>query len=99
MAITETAALWIGNNYSFISTNTSPMLYLYRMRVLEWLSQLCVDIWIPQVVVDELQEGQRKGYEVPIPGAYDWLQGVEPQAVPSERLALDVGAGALAVLS
>src|SRR5687767_13012527 len=80
-------------------TNTSPMLYLYRIGVLEWLSQLCVDIWIPQAVVDELQEGQRKGYDVPISGAYDWLQVVEPQSVPSEWLALDLGAGELAVLS
>lgn len=50
--------------------NTSPMLYLYRIGVLEWLPQLCDDIWIPQAVVNELQDGQRKGYDVPIPGAY-----------------------------
>jgi predicted nucleic acid-binding protein len=80
-------------------TNTSPMLYLYRIGVLEWLPQLCDDIWIPQAVVDELQDGQRKGYDVPIPSAYSWLQVVEPQAVPSEWLALDLGAGELAVLA
>ena len=75
------------------------MLYLYRIGVLEWLPQLCDDIWIPQAVVDELQDGQRKGYDVPIPSAYSWLQVVEPQAVPSEWLALDLGAGELAVLA
>lgn len=79
--------------------NTSPMLYLYRIGVLEWLPQLCDDIWIPQAVVNELQDGQRKGYDVPIPGAYPWLQMVEPHAVPSEWLALDLGAGELAVLA
>ncbi len=80
-------------------TNTSPMLYLYRIGVLEWLPQLCDDIWIPQAVVDELREGQRKGYDVPIPGAYAWLQLVEPRAVPSEWLTLDLGAGELAVMA
>ena len=80
-------------------TNTSPMLYLYRIGVLEWLPQLCEDIWIPQAVVDELQMGQRNGYEVPVPGTYTWLEVVEPHAVPSEWLSLDLGPGELAVLA
>ncbi len=80
-------------------TNTSPMLYLYRIGILEWLPQLCNDIWIPQAVVDELREGQRKGYDVPIPREYAWLQVVEPRAVPSEWFALDLGPGELAVMA
>lgn len=80
-------------------TNTSPMLYLHRIGVLEWLPQLCEDIWIPQAVVDELQAGQRKGYDVPIPEACAWLQVVEPRVVPSEWLSLDLGPGELAVLA
>jgi predicted nucleic acid-binding protein len=82
-----------------VISNTSPLLYLYRIGVLEWLPALCSDIWIPHAVVRELQEGQQKGYDVPMPGAYTWLQVVEPQAVPSEWLALDLGAGELAVLA
>ena len=82
-----------------VISNTSPLLYLYRIGVLEWLPRLCSDIWIPHAVVRELQEGQQKGYDVPVPGAYTWLQVVEPQAVPSEWLALDLGAGELAVLA
>jgi predicted nucleic acid-binding protein len=80
-------------------TNTSPILYLYRIGVLEWLPQLCDDIWIPQAVVDELQQGQSKGYDVPMPGAYAWLQVVEPRVVPSQWLSLDLGPGELAVLA
>jgi predicted nucleic acid-binding protein len=80
-------------------TNTSPMLYLYRIGVLDWLPQLCDDIWMPRAVVDELQDGRRKGHDVPIPSAYAWLQVVEPRVVPSEWLALDLGAGELAVLA
>jgi predicted nucleic acid-binding protein len=82
-----------------VISNTSPLLYLYRIGLLEWLPTLCSDIWIPHAVVRELQEGQQKGYDVPMPGAYTWLQVVEPQAVPSEWLALDLGAGELAVLA
>ena len=51
-------------------TNTSPMLYLYRIGMLDWLPQLCDDIWIPRAVVDELEEGRRKGYDVPMPSVY-----------------------------
>ena len=80
-------------------TNTSPMLYLYRIGVLDWLPQLCDDIWMPRSVADELQNGRRKGYDVPIPSAYAWLQVVEPRVVPSEWLALDLGAGERAVLA
>jgi predicted nucleic acid-binding protein len=80
-------------------TNTSPVLYLHRIGVLEWLPQLCDDIWIPQAVVDELQVGRRNGYEVPIPETYPWLEVVEPRAVPSEWLSLDLGPGELAVLA
>jgi predicted nucleic acid-binding protein len=80
-------------------TNTSPMLYLYRIGMLDWLPQLCNDIWIPRAVVDELQDGRRKGYDVPIPSVYTWLQVVEPRVVPSEWFALDLGAGELAVLA
>jgi predicted nucleic acid-binding protein len=80
-------------------TNTSPMLYLYRIGVLEWLPHRCDDIWVPQAVVDELHDSQSKGYDVPSAGAYDWLQIVEPQAVPSAWLARDFGAGELAVLA
>ncbi len=82
-----------------VISNTSPLLYLYRIGVLEWLPTLCSAVWIPQAVVHELQEGQRKGYDVPMPRAYAWLQVVNAGAVPSAWLVLDVGAGELAVLT
>lgn len=53
-----------------VISNTFPLLYLYRIGVLEWLPTLCSDIWILQAVVRELQEGQQRGYDVPMPGAY-----------------------------
>ncbi len=80
-------------------SNTSPLLYLYRGGVLEWLPQLFNETWIPNAVVLELQEGRRKGYDVPNPSDYAWLQIVEPHAVPSEWLTLDLGAGELAAMA
>jgi hypothetical protein len=80
-------------------SNTSPLLYLYRTGVLEWLPELFSEIWIPRVVVLELEEGRRRGYDVLNPGEHTWLQVVEPRAVPSEWLALDLGTGELAAMA
>ena len=79
--------------------NTSPLLYLYRGGVLEWLPELFREIWIPNAIILELQEGRRRGYDVPDPGGYGWLKVVEPRAVPSEWLTLDLGAGELAAMA
>lgn len=80
-------------------SNTSPLLYLYRIRVLDWLPQLLDEIWVPGAVVAELREGLRRGYDVPDPRSYAWLQTVDPRVVPSEWLALDLGAGELAAMA
>lgn len=80
-------------------SNTSPLLYLYRIGVLEWLPKLFSEIWIPSAVADELKEGRRRGYDVSNPENYEWLQIVDPRAVPSEWLALDLGVGELATMA
>ena len=82
----------------FIS-NTSPLLYLYRIDALDWLPTLCGEVWIPRAVTQELSEGRRRGYDVPDPHRYEWLKIVNPRVVPSEWLNLDLGAGELAVLA
>jgi predicted nucleic acid-binding protein len=84
---------------SEIITNTSPLVYLYRAGIIEWLPKLFSDIWTPQAVVRELQEGLRLGYDVPEATNYSWLQLVEPRTIPSEWLTLDLGAGELAVMA
>jgi predicted nucleic acid-binding protein len=80
-------------------SNTSPLLYLHRGGVLRWLPQLFSEIWVPNAIVLELQEGRQRGYDVPNPGDYPWLQVIEPQAVPSEWLTLDLGPGELAAMA
>ena len=80
-------------------SNTSPLLYLYRIKVLDWLPALGGEIWIPKAVDLELREGRRRGYDVPDPADYDWLRIVDPGVIPSEWLTLDLGRGELAVLA
>ena len=80
-------------------SNTSPLLYLYRGGVLGWLPELFSEIWVPDAVVLELGEGQRRGYDVPSPSDDGWLREVKPGAVPSEWLILDLGAGELPAMA
>jgi predicted nucleic acid-binding protein len=77
-------------------SNTSPLLYLYRIGILDWLPKIFDEVWIPTAVWEELREGQRKGHDVPKPGDYAWLSVVDPKAMPSEWLSLDLGPGELA---
>jgi predicted nucleic acid-binding protein len=46
-----------------------------------------------------LQEGQRKGYDVPNLDDYLWLNIVNPKSTPSEWLTLDLGTGEIAVMA
>lgn len=80
-------------------TNTSPLLYLYRVNVIEWLPQLFGEIWTPNAVVEELKEGQRRGYDVPTATNYDWLKIKAPHSVPFEWLTLDLGKGELETMA
>jgi len=46
-------------------TNTSPLLYLYRIGKIELLRELFEETLTVPAVVAELEKGQEKGYEVP----------------------------------
>jgi predicted nucleic acid-binding protein len=80
-------------------SNTSPLLYLHRVEVMHWLPKLFSEVWVPQQVFHELQQGREKGHDVPDPAAHGWLRQVDPLNMPSEWLALDLGAGELAAMS
>jgi predicted nucleic acid-binding protein len=80
-------------------SNTSPLLYLHRIEVIQWLPHLFNEVWIPSAVNEELREGQRRGYNVPDTDDYDWLRLVEPHSTPWEWLSLDLGRGELAAMA
>ncbi|MGE5373902.1 MAG: DUF3368 domain-containing protein [Bacteroidota bacterium] len=80
-------------------SNTSPLLYLYRIEAIEWLPKLFDEVWTPEAVKSELLAGRNKGYDVPDPTDYSWLNIVDPKSMPSEWLALDLGAGEIAAMA
>jgi hypothetical protein len=82
-----------------VITNTSPLLYLYRLGGIDWLPQMFDSVFTTSAVINELEEGLRLGYDVPKTADYEWLQIVEPITTPSEWLVLELGAGELAVMS
>ncbi|HFC08602.1 MAG TPA: DUF3368 domain-containing protein [Chloroflexi bacterium] len=80
-------------------SNTSPLLYLYRIGVIEWLGALFEEVWVPDAVIAELEEGRRRGYDVPRLGGYSWVKRVNPEHLPAEWFALDLGKGELAAMA
>ena len=80
-------------------SNTSPLLYLYRIGVVEWLGRLFEEVWVPDAVFEELEEGSRRGYDVPRPADYPWVERVNPQQMPAEWFALELGRGELATMA
>jgi hypothetical protein len=80
-------------------SNTSPLLYLYRIEAIGLLPELFAEVWMPDAVSNELLAGRSNGYDVPNPSDYEWLKIVNPLAMPSEWLVLDLGAGEIAAMS
>lgn len=80
-------------------SNTSPILYLYRIGGIEWLPQLFDEVWTPEAVKNELLAGRSKGYDIPNPDDYSWLSVVSPKSTPSEWLALDLGVGEIEAMA
>jgi predicted nucleic acid-binding protein len=80
-------------------TNTSPLLYLYRIHRMELLHRIFDKVITVSAVNEELLEGFRRGYDVPDLQKYAWLQITSPKSMPSEWLASDLGRGELEVIS
>jgi predicted nucleic acid-binding protein len=80
-------------------TNTSPLQYLYRAGILDWLPQLFEEVWTTTAVQQELYEGEQRGYEVPKLDEYEWLELHDPRHLPSQWLVTQLGAGELSVMA
>ena len=80
-------------------SDTSPLLYLYRIGGIDWLSQLFEQVWIPEAVIRELDIGRSRGYDVPDLEEYIILKVANPKSMPSEWLVLDLGVGEMAVIA
>ena len=53
--------------------NTSPLQYLHQAGVLELLPALVEQVYVPDAVVAELKEGQRRNIPLPIVEEFSWL--------------------------
>ncbi|NUQ36250.1 MAG: hypothetical protein HUU23_00320 [Caldilineales bacterium] len=82
-----------------VISNTSPILYLYRIGGIQWFSKLFDEVWVPEAVKNELRAGKIQGYDVPNPADYSWITIVNPKSMPSEWLALDLGIGEIAAMA
>ncbi len=80
-------------------SNTSPLLYLYRIEGIGWLPELFGEVWVPEAVKSELEVGRGKGHDVPDTDDYSWLSIINPRSLPSEWLALNLGAGEIATIA
>jgi hypothetical protein len=69
-------------------TNTSPLIYLHRAGVLDWLNRLFDSVWVPGSVIAEIQQGGRLGYNVPDVETLLWLNVVDPMHLPHKWLSL-----------
>ncbi len=57
-----------------VISNTSPIFYLHRLRLLDLLQELYQKIIIPKAVVAELETGRRQGEDVPEIDNYKWIE-------------------------
>jgi predicted nucleic acid-binding protein len=80
-------------------SNTSPLLYLYKIGVITLLPKMFDEVWTAESIKNELLAGRSRGYDVPNPTDYTWLNIVNPKSTPSEWLALDLGAGELSAMA
>ena len=58
---------------SVVICNTSPIQYLYQADVLELLPALTGQVYIPEAVVAELEEGRRRNVLLPALEDLSWL--------------------------
>lgn len=76
-----------------VVTNTSPLVYLFRLGLLDLLHQLYGQVVVPQSVVDELSVGRSEGFDVPDCSIHEWMV-VETIAIPPLlRLVTALGRG------
>ncbi len=66
-------------------SNTSPLLYLYRIGGLTWLARLFTEVWVPDAVIAEIEAGRQRGYDVPVIERYPGIKRMNPRHVPEEE--------------
>ncbi|MGB7413607.1 MAG: DUF3368 domain-containing protein [Thermosynechococcaceae cyanobacterium] len=79
--------------------NTSPLLYLHQVGHLDLLKHLYQEVSIPKAVQQELQAGEQKGIDVPVPESLEYIQILKvdnPALIPNVT---DLGQGEAEVIA
>ena len=80
--------------------SVSPIIYLYRIGILDWLPRLFDEILMPTVVLEDLLNAKFIGFDVPSPFDLPWVSYDDPQiTVPSAWVSLDLSSGEVAAMS
>jgi len=79
--------------------DTSSLFYLYRVGLFELFNQLYGHITVPDAVINELNEGQIQGEDVPQLERYSWVE-IRSVSMPRYlKLIADLGPGESEVLA
>ena len=82
-----------------VISNTSPIFYLHRLRLLDLLQKLYQEIIVPKAVVAELEAGRRQGEDVPEIDNYEWIKIRAIRSPQILGLSTDFGLGETEVLA
>jgi len=81
-----------------IICDTSPIQYLYQLKLLHILSALAQRVIVPPAVVDELAAGRALGVSLPNLDDLNWVVIRRPVSALALPLVTDLGPGETAVL-
>lgn len=79
--------------------NTSPLQYLHQLGLLHILPSLAGRVVVPPAVVAEIEEGQRRGVNLPHLAEHDWVKVRKPSCIDALHLVFDLGHGETQVLA
>jgi predicted nucleic acid-binding protein len=82
-----------------VVTNTSPLLYLHQLRLIDLLPRLYERVVVPTAVAEELAEGARHGHDVPNPARLDWALIIAAPSPALLKLAPALGEGERAAIA
>lgn len=79
--------------------NTSPLQNLHQLGLLHILRTLVGQVVIPSAVVAEIEEGRRRGVNLPDLSEHGWLKVQAPSCRDALHLVFDLGPGETQVLA
>src|SRR5215510_14888108 len=83
---------------AIVIADTSPLQYLFQVGLLDILERLFAAVQVPDAVRDELEAGRSRGFDVPDPAAFPWMQVTTTTHLPPIQRP-ELGSGERAALA